>query len=311
MANDHYVPQFYLRNFQITGKKSFIYSYLRGVQPKERPIARVASAKDFDRFISPQNAEFKDSVNDLLNNIENDSAPIINKLLSSTKFNIDKEEIIVLAHFIAFLVNRTLHNRESLINMRKTLSMEMMKKIAINKKWFESVVKNIPEISDTNEKDLEETRLAMIDWEKNFKVSLSGDVHDHYLDLQMKLAVKLVPVILGKSWILLEPLSRKDVFVTSDNPVVLLPPSQDLGYMAGGFMFSPIFFPLSPKRALLLENLFETDEILLMSKSKMHFLRSQIIRFAHKFVFSNILDTKIQQIFDTTKEGENTQPMIS
>jgi hypothetical protein len=311
MANDHYVPQFYLRNFQTRGKKSFVYSYVRGVQPKERPIARVASAKDFDRFISPQNANLKDSANDLLNIIETDAAPVINKLLTVTKFNLEKEEIIILAHFIAFLVNRTLWTKERLINMSKDLTMNMLRKYAINKNWLETTVKNIPELSTISEIELEEMRMAMIDWEKNFKIDLAGDVHDYYLDLRMKLATKLVPVILGKSWILLKPMAQKDVFITSDNPVVLLPPSQDLGNMAGGFRFSPVFLPLSPKRALLLENLLETEEILPMSKNKMQLLRNRIIGFAHKFVFSNILDTKIQQIFDTTKEGENTQGVIS
>ena len=194
--------------------------------------------------------------------------------------------------------------------MRKTLNMEMMKKIALNKELFDSQVKNIPGLSTLGERELEEMRLSMIDWKKNFKVNLVGDVHDHYLDLQIELATNLVPLLFIKNWILLEPMDEKDVFITSDNPVVLLPPTKDYGIMAGGFMFSPIFFPISPKRALFLDNNLKVDEILQLSKNKMELFRDKVVGFAHKFVFSNILDTKIQEIFDTTKEGENTQAIV-
>src|SRR5947209_4826037 len=42
MASDHFIPQFYLRHFQIAGRQGWIYSYKRGMKPKPIAIKSVA-----------------------------------------------------------------------------------------------------------------------------------------------------------------------------------------------------------------------------------------------------------------------------
>ena len=47
MANDHYVPQFYLRNFQIPTKRRWIFQYRHQHQPEARAIRSVASIENY------------------------------------------------------------------------------------------------------------------------------------------------------------------------------------------------------------------------------------------------------------------------
>ena len=47
MARDHYVPQFYLRNFQIPRKPRLVYLYRRGKPAGEISIRKVAHEEDY------------------------------------------------------------------------------------------------------------------------------------------------------------------------------------------------------------------------------------------------------------------------
>ena len=47
MPNDHYVPQFYLRNFGIPRKPAYVWSYIRNGSPREKAIKSVASIDDY------------------------------------------------------------------------------------------------------------------------------------------------------------------------------------------------------------------------------------------------------------------------
>ena len=47
MAKDHYVPQFYLKNFSPWGKRNQIYVYRRGLVPELVGIKTVACDEDY------------------------------------------------------------------------------------------------------------------------------------------------------------------------------------------------------------------------------------------------------------------------
>src|SRR5882724_11520862 len=82
MAIDHYVPQFYLRNFSPSGKQGQIYLYRRGVPPELAGIRNVASDEDY----------YKDKVDKTLKKQERESAPIIQKLLNASKIELTVDE---------------------------------------------------------------------------------------------------------------------------------------------------------------------------------------------------------------------------
>ncbi len=55
MPKDHYVSQFYLRNFEITPipnrvQPNHVYSYKRNFSPIPLPIQSVANEIDFDKI---------------------------------------------------------------------------------------------------------------------------------------------------------------------------------------------------------------------------------------------------------------------
>ncbi len=78
MTNNHYVPQFYLRNFEIINPpppipKNHVYSYKRGFSPKPFPIGSVASEIGFDEISEGEKARYSKIYNKLLKETENSS----------------------------------------------------------------------------------------------------------------------------------------------------------------------------------------------------------------------------------------------
>src|SRR5438067_8113625 len=107
MANNHYVSQFYLRNFAISGKSKYVYYYRRNEKPVARAIRNVASGEGYytiqraDAMIAPE------TIDQVYQTIENRTAPIIQRLVKCSKFALSNEDKNYLSNFVASLAFRT------------------------------------------------------------------------------------------------------------------------------------------------------------------------------------------------------------
>src|SRR2546423_656242 len=242
MANEHYVPRFYLKSFQITGKPGMIYSYMRGKKPLPLSIRKVASEEDYYTLKSAEVNVDRNFPNDFLTVLENATAPVIKKLLTGSLEDLYLSEFMTLAWFIAFLANRTPWARERLINWDKTMWAKRIKKAAANEELFQEIVSNSPNLSDMTPEQIETSRQVILNkFDESLILSHAGPVDDHFLEKAFHLSETLSSVLLMKNWTLLEcPTSQ--VFVTSDNPVILLPPPDYFPGMTVSFMNAPVLF---------------------------------------------------------------------
>jgi hypothetical protein len=304
MANDHYVPQFLLRNFEIQGKPGWIYSYKRGFKPKMIGIKSVASEDEYYTLKSSGGLIDRDFPDQFLTRLESETAPIIKKLLTATEIDLSDEECFILIWFIALLFYRTPWARAKLMNMDKALRIHDIKEACRNKELFAKIMQE--QRPDMSPEELEQGRLGALDFEENLKLEFVGDdVDDHFLERAFRMAERLIPTLLKKNWALME-CSDEQVFVTSDNPIILLPPPKITEGMPFGFLNAPFFFPLSPKRALQLSHFREIGVVNVWGK-RMERMVEQMIVYGHKAVFSNIVSDKFQEIFDSIPEGETVK----
>jgi hypothetical protein len=306
MANDHYVPRFYLKNFQIENQPGMIYSYMRGMKPRALSIKKVASEEEYYTLKSDGVLVDRNFPDEFLTLLESNTAPVLKKLLTAQDFDLYLSEHFLLAWFIAYLANRTPFARKRLINADKALWKKRIRRVARDKETFHSLIRRDPQFSDKAPDELEGHRLALLHkFDENLILGHSGPVDDHFLEVAFKLSEELWPILLMKKWMILEcPTSQ--VFVTSDNPVILLPPPGYFEGMRVGFDNAPILFPLSPKRALLISNL-KGRGVVRVWGTKMDEMVSQTITYGHKSVFSNINSQDFQEIFDSIPEGEITK----
>jgi len=100
-------------------------------------------------------------------------------------------------------------------------------------------------------------------------------------------------------------LRSSTVFVTSDNPVVRLTPPNYRPGTRVGFDNAPVLLPISPRRALLLDNQRHSEEIISVGRDKAAEFNWHAVNHAYTSVFANLVLKDIQKAFDETEEAAN------
>lgn len=293
MAKDHYVPQFYLRNFSPGGKQNQIYLYRRGLAPELVGISRVACDEDY----------YEDKVDKTLGKHEKQSAPIIKKLLEARKVDLSDKERRRLSAFVGSLANRTPNSQERLYKGHSFFAGSLEEFFADKEDFFRS--ERGHGFSGTDE-ELEAIRLGLLEGAKESYIKHNPTKTDSRLiETALELAEDTEGIIEGRRWHLLESTTSR-VFVTSDNPVVLTRPEDEALWASVGLRLGSVLLPLSPTRCVLIDDAKRGDALVRVSREKADAMNNYIIAHAHKAVFANLHSKTIAAAFDRTVFGENT-----
>jgi hypothetical protein len=303
MANDHYVPQFYLRGFEIPKKLRWIYSYKRNHTPKAIAIKSVASAVGYYKIEKDALTIPDDTVDKIFSIIESDVAPIVSRLRTDPTLSLTKEEKGTLATFIALLAFRTPFARTVMRNLDAAQAKRDLKKIAADKDEFHRTSKHIE--PGTPPEKVEEYRLMIFNFDDNFKISHTecGENEFYFMAQGINIAQDLAYILFDKYWNLIES-DNSRVFVSSDHPVVLLPDNHHRPGMPVGYYDGRILFPLTPKRALLMTNRPLKNQIIPITEEKMREYQWYTITRCYQLVYSHMESEEFQRILDSTVEGE-------
>lgn len=303
-AKHHFVPQFYLRNFAIAGKPGQIYVYERNKKPAQVSIKNVAAKKDY-YSIKSKNIDLpfpRDKVERIFSVGETGAAPIIKHFLTANSVELHPEDREILAIFIAGLSNRTPWFRRNLKDSHISLLKHMLKFAASDKRILASELKKAG-VEVESDEELESLMESFQNPDEHFRIGFrGGGSEDYFLRTALELADNLVPVIYGKELHILESSSCR-VFITSDNPIVLLPPKGHHPADGLGFLDASILLPISPKRALLLRNRKAVSEVIQIGREKVDFYNSYVNWFALNEVYSNIMSHDIEKAFNETPES--------
>ena len=140
MAGHHYVPQFYLKNFRISGTKAGIYIYFRDGGIKQKNISNIASKGHMYNFVD-KNGEINRELEKAFSTIEHDNQAIIQKILKSKSISITEDEHQRLSYFIATLYVRGLAYRDKLTATQDAAVKTMMGLTAESKEAFHRTAK--------------------------------------------------------------------------------------------------------------------------------------------------------------------------
>ena len=117
MPEDHFVPQFYLRYFCIPTKPSHVYSYQRNRKPIPKAIKSVARVRDFEWLSREAEGLKHDTISKRLNQIEDNAAPILTRVVNSEALELTPEEWSTVSLFISYLISRGPTGRQESINL--------------------------------------------------------------------------------------------------------------------------------------------------------------------------------------------------
>jgi hypothetical protein len=250
MAKDHYVPQFYLRNFQIPTEPGLIYLYRRNVAVRKITIRKAAQAEDYYDLKRDDPTVDKDGVDKLMGMSERNAAPIIQILLTAPSLTLTEDEKSHLSWFVALLGSRTPFIRETIASIQLAIRNRYIKKMLRDDQEVAAIINEHPEQSpDSIEKACE----AFLNDELKVTFGRGGETEDWLMAQQLQFANILVDVLRNKHWNLIET-NNSLSFLTSDNPVATMPSPFHPKGAQFGYVDGDVLLPISPKRALWFTN---------------------------------------------------------
>lgn len=218
--NQHYVPQFLLRNFS-ANEKDQVHVYDKLKENKFiTSVRNVAAENSFYNF--EIDGEIK-SIESILSKIETNSKNVIKKIKKEKSLaNLSRKERVTLAHFMHVQKMRVKNFKEELFHMDQQL-IEEFEKRGIDPK-------NVQNFHQMDENEVTKMMNHII---------LSGEDYIHHY--------------LNKAWLLLKaPVSN--LFLLSDNPVTMQN-FRDMGPMGNIGLAVPgieIYLPISKELTLAL-----------------------------------------------------------
>ena len=307
MAKDHYVPQFYLRNFEIKNpispiQSKHIYQYERKKVPKAVAIKKVAQELNFDTFEETEEGLDANTYNKLLKASEDISPSIISEILHNSVFSISDKHKEALSWFIALLIIRTptAHQflKKDILNFYETILQPKIQRDCVFSK--QEIYKRLrleqPDILDEEVEDVIKLFL-----EKSFTWEFQdNDNNKAYLrGFGVANLDFVVNDLMSKNWHLLE-IEDDSSFITSDNPVSILFPrietSQNRSYCD-----CPIFLPISSKKAFYIHQYKFAGKTVLINENQVSYFLRETIKHADTYLYSNTKSVELQKLFGSSQ----------
>lgn len=188
-------------------------------------------------------------------------------------------------------------------NLDVAQSKRDLKLLAADKEEFHRTSKLIE--PDTPPEKIEEYRLLLLDFDEHFTITHTDDGENefYFMGQGISIAQELAKILYKKHWHLIES-DNSRVFLTSDQPVVLLPDHHHRPGMPVGYYDGRVMLPLTPKRALLMTNSPLKNAIIPIKEEKMREYQWYIITRCYQLIYSHMESEEFQKILDNTEEGE-------
>ena len=304
MPRDHYIPQFYLKNFS-KSKSDKIQVYERNSKGFITNVKNVAAENNFYTVVDRKTGESYRVIESFFSEVEGDVAPIIKKLLEADKINISTREKEILATFTTLLFIRDLRFREKLKNFYSEFMKNTMAILVKNREAYRRYIER-GGIHFNSDKEFE-GHVRFIE-EKAY--DLSFDSEEYFLGISIQLGIDCTPFILNKTLQILI-IENKNFFITSDSPVTLFRESKVPNPFGLGFLWDSIILPISPSRCLIFcDNDGAEKEILECTQEKVNLININTVKYANKFLFADRYSEEIQDIFNKTSEEESTRVSV-
>jgi hypothetical protein len=267
----HYVPQFYLKNFQTPIEQNMIWCFDKVTSRTFRAdIRKIGCGKGF----------YDEDSEKYLSNLESQISPVCKKLVETRDLGkLNWTERVTMAKFVAIQDTRTQEGRIALQEVGETLIGRIVE-------WSPA----LKQMKQRNEKSLR----GII---KEKAATMAKETQIGLLKQETELFAEM---LLGLQWILIEnkttmPLWTSDNPVNKYNPIKAPPYLGNLGYLCSGI---EIFLPVSPVLCLCLcdlgtHRLVPSEKLLMQSKQNVIYQNYFQLAQSSRHVFSQCNDFRL------------------
>lgn len=290
--NDHYIPQFILRNFAVDEDKKKILEYKRGAAlPQEVDIENTACKKGYYDTINKFSKQENNLVDRLTQLIESDSAEVIKKLVSSDQVNLSNGQANNISAFVANLYTRTPSFREQM----KLFILYLLENKLVEKKELNDD-KVLEEIFYKNSLGIKIETLRKFKPKKKMEFKRE----DIIIVLANFISAKFSEDLFYRNLNVLE--SSSDDFILNDNPVFISDLKKYPRWPQGWYLKDEdsVFLPISPNRCLVFDKKEFANKRIRANSRLVAFINFNIIAGAEECVYSHKKDIAIQEGLNTT-----------
>lgn len=269
----------------------------------------VAKEKDLYSFID-KDGKLNAQVEEGLGEFEGHVKPLLKKLnVEREDFEISLQERNRLMSFVSLQAARTPTFREMLKQRTGLMISKMtLQAYAKNRETFKKHIERTRDagyFKDEGDFNIEELREFVLD-DTRYTVEAKGD---YFLSQQFELQDKIFQAICLKRLFLVR--CDKEIFITSDHPVLRLSNPKIPKLYSGGFRFSDILLPIGRNTCLVLvtecspEVITSKDQrfriaVSLMKPREVRAINKMTIYHAEKYLFASLQNDRIKSIFDRT-----------
>lgn len=279
----HYVPQFYLKNFSHDGERLYIYDKKEG-QIRYQTTINIAHENNFYTF-NTKSGE-KRNLEKLFNSFEGNANEAIK--LAQNEMLITESDKEAIALFVAFQDMRTPANKSKLEEMhtqvgekvsRMAIKMTPIEKLKID---FKKKIKL--ELSNEETEDMK-------DFATNPKRSRIRFEYPNgwWLKTMLEMAMATVPAFMTMDWHFLYT-DRKFAFITNDNPLMVVPPKNFDRFWGIGLLTPGVkrIIPLTSNLCLMMGEMSANPKIEFKKVGKEFFreVNEHLISGCKRFCFS-------------------------
>ncbi|MFA6466752.1 MAG: DUF4238 domain-containing protein [Patescibacteria group bacterium] len=301
-ATHHYVPRCYLENFLCEKSNNQIYGYKKSGEIIKSNIKNIAAKNNLYTFTDKTTGKKTNIVEKMFGIIESAACPVIKNVIVNKDINLTDADRGAIAQFTAFLVTRNLYYDTQQKHMTAELIKQMSIERAKHKESFKHSFKDAG-ITFDSDKEFEDLRDAVLDFDNHFKVDISGG-EGHFMKVATDIAMELTNILYFKEWhLLINDGSR--VFITSDNPVTLWGLKSTPKQFRLGFAFASILLTLSPDVLLLMRDRLLSKTIIKLNREKIDYVNKSIMKGSDKFIYSNLKSKDLYNKYSELSQHSN------
>lgn len=262
----HYIPQFYLKNFSQDGERVHIYDRAKGDKGEMRYQTTIQVAHENHFYTYQTKKGTKKNLEALLGQFEGDAAAIIEKVHRERTLTPEEKEKLAL--FVGFLYTRTpafKHKSEEMHTKAGEKIARMMFRMTPKEKIRKTLKEK--EGKDFSDEELDD----LIDFGINPKRSKIGFKYPQgwWIKLMLDMGLEAAKIFYGMDWLFLFT-SQPYAFITSDNPFLLIPP-EDYNRFYGVGLITPKARKVIPLRSdicLMMGDLSENPVVKFVDTTK-------------------------------------------
>lgn len=207
----HYIPQFFLKNFSENEENLWVFDRVKK-EYRNQGTKKIASENKFYTYISKGKEENLEGV---FSQIEGLAKPIIDKIANKEK--ITPQEKADLSMFLATLRVRIPDFKKWTEEGSEKVYKKRNKIVFSNRDYVENLIKKSGKIPTKKEVD---DLISFATDENRYDIKFPPN---HWIATMLRLSLDVADLFIDSNWEIYH-FNKKYALITSDNPVVLVPP---------------------------------------------------------------------------------------